>query len=78
MTDENVSSIRTLKGIGEKTEALFNKLNIYDLDDLIAYAPRAYYLYKKPVSSYEEIETGIKQAFFHVCRPKSNGKKGKS
>ncbi len=77
MTDENVSSIRTLKGIGEKTEALFNKLNIYTLDDLIAYAPRAYYLYKKPVSSYEEIETGIKQAFFMCVDQRATVKKGR-
>ena len=30
-------SIRELKGIGEKTERLFNRLGVYSLDDLTAY-----------------------------------------
>ena len=64
MTGNTSSSIRSLKGIGEKTEALFNKLNIYSVDDLITYAPRAYYLYSEPVSSYEDVRIGEKQAFF--------------
>lgn len=77
MAEENSSSIRSIKGIGEKTEALFNKLNIYTLEDLIAYAPRAYYLYEKPVSSYEDIRTGAKQAFFLKVSEKPSLKKGR-
>lgn len=33
-------SLRTLKGVGEKTEKLFQKVGIYDTDDLLHYYPR--------------------------------------
>lgn len=77
MTENTSSSIRSLKGIGEKTEALFHKLNIYSIDDLIAYAPRAYYLYSEPVSSYEDVRIGEKQAFFVTVDGKPSLKKGR-
>ncbi len=77
MTGNTSSSIRSLKGIGEKTEALFNKLNIYSVDDLITYAPRAYYLYSEPVSSYEDVRIGEKQAFFVTVDGKPSIKKGR-
>ena len=77
MTDDNASSIRSIKGIGEKTEALFNKLNIHTLDDLIDFSPRAYYLYEKPVSSYEDVRTGEKQAFFLRVSERPSLKKGR-
>ena len=35
-------SLRTLKGVGEKTEKLFQKVGIYDTDDLLHYYPRNY------------------------------------
>ena len=35
-------SLRTLKGVGEKTEKLFHKVDIYDTDDLLHYYPRNY------------------------------------
>ena len=35
-------SLRTLKGVGDKTEKLFFKLGIYDTDDLLHYYPRNY------------------------------------
>ena len=41
-------SIRELKGIGEKTERLFNRLGVYSLDDLTAYYPRTYDIYREP------------------------------
>ena len=37
--------IRTLKGIGEKTAGLYNKVGIYTYDDLIFYYPRDYMRY---------------------------------
>ncbi|MCR5211760.1 MAG: ATP-dependent DNA helicase RecG [Lachnospiraceae bacterium] len=77
MTGNTSSSIRSLKGIGEKTEALFNKLNIYSVDDLITYVPRAYYLYSEPVSSYEDVRIGEKQAFFVTVDGKPSIKKGR-
>ena len=33
-------SIRELKGIGEKTEKLFSKLDVRTVEDLLAYYPR--------------------------------------
>ena len=42
-------SLRTLKGVGEKTEKLFQKIGIFDTDDLIHYFPRDYDAYEAPV-----------------------------
>lgn len=42
-------SVRSLKGVGEKTEQLFAKLGIHTLEDLIHYYPRSYELYEEPV-----------------------------
>lgn len=42
-------SIRVLKGIGPKTEKLFSKLGVETLDDLLAYYPRTYDLFREPV-----------------------------
>lgn len=39
--------IRELKGIGEKSEKLFQKLNIYTVGDLIRYYPRSYDIYEE-------------------------------
>ena len=39
--------IRELKGIGEKSEKLFQKLNIYTVGDLIHYYPRSYDIYEE-------------------------------
>ena len=48
--------IREIKGIGEKTEKLFEKLNIYTAGDLLRYYPRGYDVYEEsvPVSEVEE------------------------
>lgn len=50
------SRIRELKGIGEKTEKLFEKLGIYTVGDLLRYYPRGYDVYEEaaPVSEIEE------------------------
>ncbi len=42
-------NIRELKGIGEKSEILFHKLNVYNTDDLLRFYPRAYDVYEEPV-----------------------------
>ena len=39
---KDAESIRTLKGIGEKTEKLFQKLGIETVGDLLRYYPRDY------------------------------------
>ncbi len=38
-----------VKGIGEKTNKLFNKLKLYTTEDLLNYYPRNYDMYEKPV-----------------------------
>ena len=40
--------LRELKGVGEKTEKLFQKLDIITTDDLLHYYPRNYDIYKSP------------------------------
>lgn len=54
-------SLQTLKGIGEKTEKLFLKLNIKDTEDLLHYYPRDYDIYE-PCVSVEELKEGCKAA----------------
>lgn len=46
-------NIREVKGIGEKTEKLFNKLGVYTAEELLEYYPRAYDEYKAPVTVKE-------------------------
>ena len=41
-------SIRKLKGIGEKTEALFHKIGVYTIGDLLRYYPRDYDIFREP------------------------------
>lgn len=51
------STIGTLKGIGEKTEQLFRKLEVVTIDDLLHYYPRGYEVYEEPTliqDIYEE------------------------
>ncbi len=42
-------SLRTLKGVGEKTEKLFQKIGANTVDDLLRYYPRSYDAYEEPV-----------------------------
>ena len=51
--------IMCLKGIGENTAKLFQKLNIFTVGDLLAYYPRNYETYElpKPIGSLREGET---------------------
>ncbi|MCR4589810.1 MAG: ATP-dependent DNA helicase RecG [Lachnospiraceae bacterium] len=45
--------IKTLKGVGEKTAALFNRVGVFSLWDLLMYIPRDYEVYPDPVSAAE-------------------------
>lgn len=51
--------IKTLKGVGEKTAALFEKLHVYTAEELVSYYPRDYEQFQEPVpldkASVEEI-----------------------
>lgn len=46
---EKDSLIINLKGVGEKTKSLFQKMGIVTIEDLIHYYPRDYDVYKTPV-----------------------------
>ncbi len=54
-------SIGSMKGVGPKTAALFAKLNIYTVEDLIRFYPRTYLSYKEPVD-VREAEVGERVA----------------
>ena len=43
------TSLRTLKGVGEKTEKLFSKIGVTDVESLLSYYPRNYDAYEEPV-----------------------------
>ena len=49
-------SIRTIKGIGGKSEKLFNKLEIYTVEELLCFYPREYDIFGKiePISQVAE------------------------
>lgn len=49
--------LREIKGIGEKTEQLFNKVGVYSANDLINYYPRAYDTFANP-QNIEDSEIG--------------------
>ena len=53
------SKITSLKGIGDKTAALFHKTGIYTLGDLLRYYPRSYDVYESsiPIADIEEGKT---------------------
>lgn len=53
--------LRSLKGVGEKTEALFSKLGICTIGQLLRYYPRDYDIYREPVL-IGEVVPGSKQA----------------
>lgn len=42
-------NITELKGIGEKTAELLNRLSVYTVDNLVGFYPRDYDVYEKPV-----------------------------
>ena len=45
----NRQPVSALKGIGEKTGKLFEKVGVITIDDLLSYYPRAYDTYDEPV-----------------------------
>ena len=55
--------LKTLKGIGEKTEQAFNRAGVYRAEDLIDYYPRYYDTYEAPVL-VRDLDTERTQAVF--------------
>jgi ATP-dependent DNA helicase RecG len=54
-------SVKTLKGIGDKTAANLAKLGISNLEDLISYYPRTYVTYQEPVE-IDRLICGVRQS----------------
>ena len=45
---EMLSPIDTIKGVGEKTTKLLNKLGVYTIEDILLFFPRTYLVYPDP------------------------------
>ena len=45
---ELLSPIDTIKGVGEKTTKLLNKLGVYTIEDILLFFPRTYLIYPNP------------------------------
>ncbi len=54
------TSIKELKGIGEKTQRLFEKVGVSTVGDLVRYYPRGYDVYEEPIP-VSELEEGRTQ-----------------
>ena len=70
-------NIRKLKGIGTRTEELFQHLDVYTTKDLMELYPRAYDSYDEPVNIAAINECGIYAVYAAVDRPpelKQNGR----
>lgn len=66
--------VNRIKGVGEKTAALFGKINVYTVDDLIRHYPRDYETYDAPVS-IREASPGSVQAVYGQITAIPNVKK---
>jgi ATP-dependent DNA helicase RecG len=60
---KGTDSIRSLKGIGDKTEQVFRSAGIETIDDLVTLYPRYYLTYEEPVS-IADAQPGIRIAVY--------------
>lgn len=63
----NKESLRTLKGIGEKTEKLFERAGICNLNQLLHYYPREYDAYQEPLP-YSQLRENEKNAIYALIQ----------
>ena len=61
-------SIMDLKGIGEKNAALFHKLNIYTIGDLVYHFPREFQTFPKVENTVSAVKSGEKQALMATIK----------
>ena len=66
--------VNRIKGVGEKTAALFGKINVFTVEDLIGHYPRDYETYDAPVS-IREASLGSVQAIYGQITAIPNVKK---
>ncbi len=64
-----LSPITVIKGIGEKTAALFHRMGIYTVEELLSYYPRTYEQFQEPVT-FANLEEGRIQAVLGSVRRK--------
>ena len=69
--------IREIKGVGEKTEALFHRLKIYTVEDLLRSFPRTYNRYPDVTTAAGELEEGRKTALLVRVAKRPTVKRGK-
>lgn len=69
--------ISELKGIGEKTEQLFNRLSVYAVEDLIGFYPRAYEVFDNPVNVKDITEPGTYAVYAKVTGEYEFNNRGK-
>lgn len=63
------TNIREIKGVGEKSAALFNKLQIYTVGDLLRYFPRGYETFEAPVKIADAAENELQAFKCRIIRP---------
>ena len=66
--------VNRIKGVGEKTAALFGRINVFTVEDLIGHYPRDYETYDAPVS-IREASPGSVQAVYGQITAIPNVKK---
>ena len=73
---EITASLRQVKGVGEKTEKLFQKLGVYTVGDILLHFPRAYEEYPE-VCTISERNIGNPIAFVGRLKTPALTRKGK-
>ena len=65
----NRQPVSALKGIGEKTGKLFEKVGVITIDDLLSYYPRAYDTYDEPVHIGQLREQAVMSVASALLKP---------
>ena len=68
------SPMTALKGVGDKTAALFHRVGVDTVGELLSYYPRTYDTYEKPVT-FANLETDRVQAVTGFARRTPDSKK---
>lgn len=66
---EVTTPIRELKGVGEKTEGLLNKMGVYTVGDILLHFPRDYVQYPRAVMIHELDGTTPAAVCVHIEKP---------
>lgn len=62
------TNIQSIKGVGEKSAALFAKLNIYTVQDLLRFYPRGYETFEAPVEVSAAVEDKIQSFYLRITK----------